>query len=286
MDDIKIKRLMSAAEFDQAVELQKTYWGEDAVNLVPAHMFHSLTRHGGHLLGAYAEGKLVGFVMGFIGVDTHCESQYTTPAAPRLLIMSKRMSVLPGYRGKNIGFRLKLAQRDIALKLGIDLVTWTFDPLLAPNAHLNLRKLGGISRRFSVNYFGWRGSNTFKADRLTLQLWVNDSRVRACADGITEDRTLRQYLDDNTPVVNLARAGDCWLEPADSAQQCTASCFLVEIPSNIEELEQEAPDLALRWRQHIRALFPQVMTPGIVVSDFVQGALDGRRRTFYVLTRD
>lgn len=286
MEGITIKRLLSVDEFDQAVELQKTYWGADAGNLVPGHMFHSLTRHGGHLLGAYSDGQLVGFVMGFIGVDTHCESQFASPAASRLLIMSKRMLVLPGRRGKNIGFRLKLAQRDIALKLGIDLVTWTFDPLLAPNAHLNLRKLGGLARKFSVNYFGWRGSNTLKADRLTLQLWVNHRRVRACAEGVSDDPTLREYLDDNTPVVNLAQAGGRWLEPANSTGQCTASRCLIEIPSNIEELEREAPDLAVRWRQHIRELFPRVMAPATVVSDFVQGELDGRRRTFYVLMRD
>lgn len=286
MNSIMIKRLMSADEFDQAVALQKTYWGFDAGNLVHGHMFHSLTRHGGHLLGAYANDQLVGFVMGFIGVDTHCESRLSSPAASRLLIMSKRMLVLPGHRGKNIGFRLKLAQRDIALKLGIDLVTWTFDPLLAPNAHLNLRKLGGLARRFSVNYFGWRQSNTLKADRLTLQLWVNDRRVRACADGVSEGKTLRQYLDDNTPVLNLARASDRWIEPADETLPFAATGCLIEIPSNIEELEREAPVLARRWREHIRELFPQVMRPGTVVTDFVQGELEGRRRAFYVLMRN
>lgn len=286
MEDITIKRLLSVDEFDQAVELQKTYWGADAGNLVPGHMFHSLTRHGGHLLGAYADGRLVGFVMGFLGVDTHCESQYASPAASRLLILSKRMLVLPGHRGKNIGFRLKLAQRDIALELGIELVTWTFDPLLAPNGHLNLRKLGGLARKFSVNYFGWRGANTLKADRLTLQLWVNHPRARACAEGVSNGRPLQEYLDDNTPVVNLARADGRWLAPTDASGQATAPCCLIEIPSNIEAMEREAPDLALRWREHIRELFPQVMTPAAVVSDFVQGELDGRRRTFYVLMRD
>ena len=259
MDKITIRRLMSADDFDQAVELQKIYWGADAGNLVPGHMFHSLTRHGGHLLGACADDQLVGFVMGFIGVDTHCEAQYNAQAASRLLIMSKRMLVLPGYRGKNIGFRLKLAQRDIALKMGIDLVTWTFDPLLAPNAHLNLRKLGGLARRFSVNYFGWREANTLKADRLTLQLWVNDRRVRDCVDGVQGGKTLRQCLDEDMPVVNLARAGDRWLEPAEATQPDAASNCLIEIPSNIEEMERESPQLATHWREHIR----EAVSPGL-----------------------
>ena len=285
MDNISIKRLMNSDDFDQAVELQKTYWGADASNLVPRHMLHSLSHHGGHILAAYFNDQLIGFVMGFIGIDTHCDLPGDPSAASRLLIMSKRMLVLPGHRGKNIGFRLKLAQRDIALKLGIELVTWTFDPLLAPNAHLNLRKLGGVARRFEVNYFGWSEPDTLKADRLILQLRVNDRRVRACADGVANIKTLRQYLDNRSPVINLANAAGRWLEPATSVQRAAAPCRLLEIPSNIEEMEREAPDLAARWRRHIRELFPRAMAPGIVVSDFVQGELEGRRRTFFVLMR-
>lgn len=277
---------MNADEFDQAVALQKTYWGAEASNLVPQHMLHSLSRFGGHLLGAYHDDHLIGFVMGFIGIDSHGDLSGKAPAASRLLIMSKRMLVLPGRRGKNIGFRLKLAQRDIALRLGIKLVTWTFDPLLAANAHLNLRKLGGVARRFEVNYFGWSEADSLKADRLILQLWVNDPRVQTCAKGVTDGSTLRQVLEDKTPVVNLGNAAGRWIEPANSLRHSGAKTCLLEIPSNIEELECAAPDLAVRWRQHIRELFPRMTEARYCVTDFVQGELEARKRTFYVLMRD
>jgi len=65
MSNIAIKRLLTAQEFNQAVELQKDYWGNDASNLVPRHVLHTICHHGGHLLGAYLGSQLVGFVMGF-----------------------------------------------------------------------------------------------------------------------------------------------------------------------------------------------------------------------------
>jgi predicted GNAT superfamily acetyltransferase len=71
-----------------------------------------------------------------------------------LQLFSKRMVVLPEYRGQGIGYRLKLAQRDFAIEQGIRLVVWTFDPMLAPNAHLNIRKLGVVCHTYYENYYG------------------------------------------------------------------------------------------------------------------------------------
>ena len=153
MNAIRIERLLTTAQHDQAVELQKHYWGADASNLVPRHMLFSISHFGGHILGAYDGKELVGFVIGFVGTDIDVDDRDARPAMANLLIMSKRMLVLPAYRGQNIGYRLKMAQRDIAMKQAIRLVTWTVDPLLAANAHLNIRKLGAVIQRFSANYF-------------------------------------------------------------------------------------------------------------------------------------
>jgi len=81
--------------------------------------------------------------------DIEIEAPDARPAMANLLIMSKRMVVRPEYRGRNIGFRLKMAQRDLALKQAIRLVTWTVDPLLAANAHFNIRKLGAVVQRYA-----------------------------------------------------------------------------------------------------------------------------------------
>ena len=90
MTEICIRRLLIAAEHEQAVEVQKSYWGKDAGNLVPRHVLHSISVYGGHVLGAYDGQKLIGFVMGFIGTDIDVDDRDARPAMANLLIMSKR----------------------------------------------------------------------------------------------------------------------------------------------------------------------------------------------------
>ena len=284
MYEITIKGLKTASEYDQAVELQKIYWGDCAETLVPTHMLQSLCDHGGHVLGARHQGRLVGFVMGFIGTDIDWEDADARPARENLLIMSKRMVVLPQYRGQNIGFRLKMAQREVALKQGIRRVTWTFDPLLSTNAHLNIRKLGGVIRRYKVNYFGLTQQKSLRADRLTVEWRVTGHRVKERARGGPGKLTLQQYLDRNALMVNPADVSGQWILPAAVTHAPDSAFALVEIPSDIRELEARQPKLAETWRDHIRVVFPQVLDAGYAVRDFVRDDFEGRNRSFYVLS--
>ncbi len=285
MKDIDIRRLLSAAEHDQAVELQKTYWGEDAGDLVPRHMLHSIAHFGGHALGAYDGDKLAGLVLGFIGADIDVDSPDARPAMANLLIMSKRMVVLPEYRGQNIGFRLKMAQRDLALKQAIRLVTWTVDPLLAANAHLNIRKLGGVIQRYEVNYFGLDERNSLRSDRLVVDWWVTQRRVIERAKGGGSALTLQQYFDVNAPIVNRAERSRNWLRPRGMTDAPGSTFALVEIPGDFRALEAADRMLADDWRYHIRDVFPRMLAAGYIVTDFVSGAFEGGRRSFYLLSR-
>lgn len=285
MDSIKITRLMSTAQHQQAVELQKHYWGDDASNLVPRHMLFSISHYGGHVLGAYDGHELVGFVIGFIGADIDVDDENARPAMANLLIMSKRMLVLPGYRGRNIGYRLKMAQRDIALKQAIRLVTWTVDPLLAANAHLNIRKLGAVIQRFSANYFGLEEKDGLRADRLIVDWWVSHRRVAERAAGRGSKLTLRQYLDVRAPIVNRADASGDWLRPRPMTAAPGSSFALVEIPADFRELEAAHRSLADQWRYHIRAVFSRMLSADFIVTDFVSDMFEGRKRAFYLLSR-
>jgi predicted GNAT superfamily acetyltransferase len=58
-----------------------------------------------------------------------------------------------------VGFALKLAQRAMSLDQGIQVVRWTFDPLVARNAHFNLSKLGAHCDRFRRNFYGEMGDS-------------------------------------------------------------------------------------------------------------------------------
>ena len=285
MTDIQIRRLLIAAEHEQAVELQKTYWGKDAGNLVARHMLHSIAHNGGHVLGAYDGEKLVGFVLGFIGTDIDVEDREPRPAMANLLIMSKRMVVLPQYRGQNIGFRLKMAQRDFAMKQAIRLVTWTVDPLLAPNAHLNIRKLGSVIQRYAVNYFGLEEADSLRSDRLVVEWWVTQRRVKERTRGAGGNLSLRKYFDVNAPIVNRADAGGSWLRPRGMTDVPGSTFALVEIPGDFPELETADRVLADEWRYHIRDVFPPMFAAGYIVTDFVSDEYEGRQRSFYLLSR-
>ena len=284
MDEIRIERLLQREQHDQAVELQKNYWGDDAGNLVPRHMLHSIAHYGGHIIGAYHGQQLVGFVMGFIGADIDIDHQDARPAMANLLIMSKRMLVLPQFRGRNIGFRLKMAQRDIALKQAIRLVTWTVDPMLSANAHLNIRKLGGVIQRFSANYFGLDEPDSLRADRLFVDWWVTHRRVKERARGKGSKLTLRQYFDVNAPIVNRAKTKGPWLQPRSMTDVPNSTFALVEIPADFRQFEVSERGLADDWRYHIRDVFSRMFAAGYIVTDFVSDHYDGRRRSFYLLS--
>ena len=284
MDGIVIKRLLANEQHQQAVDLQKHYWGDEASNLVPAHMLHSLAHYGGHIIGAYDGERLVGFVMGFIGTDSDIDDAHARPAMANLLIMSKRMLVLPEYRGRNIGFRLKMAQRDIAMKQAIRLVTWTFDPMLAANAHLNIRKLGGVIQRFAAEHISLSGQDGLRGDRLFVDWWVTQRRVKQRAQGQGSRLTLEQYFDVSAPIVNRAQFAGPWLRPGRMTQPPRSSFALLEIPLDFRALEAAERALADDWRYHIREVFSKIFAAGFIATDFVSGDFDGCRRAFYLLS--
>ncbi len=284
MVDIVIKPLRQLAEMKAAVDLQKVYWGEDAEGLVPAHMLFSLAEHGGHVLGAFDGSHMVGILIGFIGTS---EENETRPAMANLQIVSKRMVVLPEYRSHGLGYRLKLAQRDLALKQGIRLVTWTFDPLLAANAHLNIRKLGVVCHDYLVDYYGTEDSpglaSLGSSDRLLAEWWVTSRRVEERIEGQRPPLDLRHYLDAHTTILNPTQLGD-FLVPPGTTLTPSSALALVEIPLNSAEMQKSVPALAQTWRQHTRELLRQRLVGGDSITDFVRGYYEGRERAFYVLS--
>lgn len=284
MGEIVIKALRHFEDMQPAVELQKIYWGDDAEALVPAHMLYSLAAHGGHVLAAFDGSHIVGVLIGFLGTS---EENETRPAMANLQLVSKRMVVLPEYRSHGIGYRLKLAQRDLAIKQGIRLVTWTFDPLLAPNAHLNVRKLGVVCHDYLVNTYGTEDSpglaSQGTSDRLLAEWWVTNRRVEERLNGQRSPLTLRHYLDAGTTILNPTQPAP-FMQPPDQLDAPKSSLALVEIPLNTPQMLQEAPQLVLRWRMHIREVFQRRFGAGDSITDFVRENYAGRDRAFYVLS--
>ncbi len=286
MATIEIRSLRALDDLRPMVDLQRVYWGDDLESVIPAHMLFSLANHGGHVLGAFDEGKPVGMLVGFLGTNMKDPNR---PAMANLEMFSKRMVVLPEYRGQGLGFRLKLAQREIAVNKGVRLVVWTFDPVLALNAHLNVRKLGAVCSTFYENYYGTSGEGglaTFgMSDRLLAEWWVTNRRVEERLSGSRKDLGLNQYLDANTPILNPSSLSDDGiLLPAEQVATPEGALALLEIPTRYPTLEANNPQLGQAWRLHVRLAFRQVISRGFVVTDFLTEEYEKRERSFYLLS--
>lgn len=287
METIQIRSLSTLEEMRVAVELQRVFWGDDLESVIPAHMLLSLANYGGHVLAALDGEKMVGVLVGFIGTST---KETNRPAMANLQLVSKRMVVLPAYRNRGIAYRLKLAQRDIAIQQGIRLVTWTYDPLIAVNAYLNIHKLGGVSHIYYENYYGTEdeGGLTIAgaSDRLFVEWWVTNRRVKERISGKRGDLALKQYLEANTRILNPTSAetnGTPW--PPERTSTVAGALVLVEIPLDYLGIARTDTVLAQEWRAHTRELFNRLLTKGYLVTDFLRENYEGRDRAFYVFSQ-
>jgi predicted GNAT superfamily acetyltransferase len=166
--EIEVRHCKSLDEFKECVRLERLTWGEQLT--VPAAIFVVAEHAGGQILGAFDGGKLVGFTLGLAGLrqDQH-------------FIHSHMTAVLPEYQNRGVGRRLKLYQRQDALKRGIPLVEWTFDPLELKNARFNLVRLGAVVRRYIPDCYGVTESPLhagLPTDRLVAEWWLDCERVK------------------------------------------------------------------------------------------------------------
>jgi len=137
---VTLRPLSTVADAHSIDRVIEATWGGQ-------HLDHEIIRalaiSGNAPWGASADEELVGYVLGWAGVD-----------AGGLHVHSHMLAALPDRRHKGVGYALKLAQRAQALEEGIHVVRWTFDPLVARNAWFNLGKLGAIADRFERDFYG------------------------------------------------------------------------------------------------------------------------------------
>jgi chorismate synthase len=282
MNRIEIKPLTKLDAMHTAVELQKVFWGHDLESIVPAHMLYSLARHGGHVLAAFDGERMVGVLIDFLGTNHEGHLQ----------LVSKRMVVLPDYRGQGIGYQLKCTQRRLALLRGLDLVTWTFDPLMALNAHLNIHKLGAVSRIYFENYYGTGGAGNLAtlgySDRLLAEWWVGSPHAEGHLNDESREAVLSVYLNSQVPIANESLDSDehDFPIPPDDIQWPQQSLILLEIPLDYPSMVVDESDLAIRWRLHTRELFQRLFAERYVMGGFIHTPYHGRERGFYVLSND
>jgi len=136
-----IREVRGIDELHAVEDMQIEVWGVSEREIVSALTLIPVVAVGGILLGAFEDGKLAGFVFGFPGFE-----------GEERIIHSDMLAVSKSYRDRGLGRALKLAQRDRALAMGVDKITWTFDPMQGKNAHLNFG-LGVIADKYLRDFY-------------------------------------------------------------------------------------------------------------------------------------
>ena len=282
VDDRKfyIREAETEAEFHEIEEIQKEVWGFSDLDIVPSATLIATQWAGGMALGAFEGERMIGFAYGF---PAHEQGQ--------LSIHSHMLAVRAEYRNLQIGFLLKLAQRARALEMGVTEITWTFDPLQSLNAHLNFAKLGVISRRYIVNFYGEMSSSPLHQGFGTDRLWVSwlletekvKQRIERMEKGLKSGPDSKDMLINETPLL-VEREGD---HPrlADLSKPLSDDLYLIEIPYDATALKQRDPDTAIAWREATRAAFLKAIDAGFMVKDFLKRDDKVTPRWFYLLSR-
>jgi predicted GNAT superfamily acetyltransferase len=278
-----IRFLKSPDEMAAVESLQRLVWPGSETDVIPAHMLLAVVHNGGLLLGAFVNDEIVGAVFGFPGF-------YDTPDGPRLKHHSHILAVHPDWRSRGVGFALKRAQWQMVRHQGIDRITWTYDPLLSRNAHLNIARLGTVCNTYFRSEYGEMrdGLNAgLPSDRFQVDWWVLTKRVeRRLSRRARPDLTLAHYRTADALILEARRDRQPALStvegprPPEHIPSLTGALLLVEIPDDFLALKESDLTLARDWRFYGREIFETAFAAGYLVTDFVHDA----GRSFYVLT--
>jgi predicted GNAT superfamily acetyltransferase len=295
---IVIRDLNSIDELSQLREVEKQVWGMADNDTLPLTLAIASKAAGNIFVGAFDQDKervkekekdkdrvksktsnnerLVGFAFGFLGR----EHGQTT-------LHSHMLAVLDAYRHLDVGSRLKQAQRERALAMGVKEMTWTYDPLQSRNAHFNFAKLGVISDTYKVDFYGPETSSILHrngTDRLWVRWLLNSRRVR---DRLAGKNHRVETLDALKLLAPLVRFDPTNGKPARAnlAESLGRQRVSIEIPGDILEVERGDMALAREWREATRWAFRESVKAGFVVTEFCRSIRGQQGPGAYLLQR-
>ena len=273
---LEIRPLRTTDELLACVELQRATWGDTFSDLVPASILKVSQRVGGVAAGAFdGDGRLLGFVFGLTGVERG-----------RVVHWSDMLAVREDARDLGLGRMLKEYQRDVVRSMGGTVIYWTYDPLVARNAHLNFNKLGVWIAEYVEEMYGDTDSELHRGlgtDRFVVAWPVarHESEAHAVASrrlGTDKSDALRL-----APLLNPDLA-DGTVPDLSVVQKTRPQYVRVVIPRDIFAVQTHSLDAAGRWRHSTRRAFQWGLARGYSVRGVY--ADDGGAWSYYVLTSD
>ena len=223
--NISIRPLTSLPDQDLGRMIFDHTWAMDAGTEITPNLLQAMIHSGAYLSGAFIDGNCVGAAFAF-------------PATTGGLHLHSHMTaVIDKFRDKGIGHALKIDQYKWAKQNNYKEITWTFDPLVARNAKLNILKLGVDISAYYPNFYG----------DMPDELNAGDESDRVMA-------SLKVVGDAPTPRTAISA-------PDKSA-------VLISIPSDIVSIRVEDIAENLRWRRSVRDEFVSVLARGGKVVGF------------------
>jgi predicted GNAT superfamily acetyltransferase len=274
---IEIRPVKTEDEYHAVERLQREIWGAQDIEIVAFEILMTAHKNGGVTLGAFdvveGEERMVGFVFGFVGLT----------AEGRVKHCSQIAGAIPGYRDRGVGYALKLKQREIVLAQGIDLITWTFDPLESRNARFNFHKLGVTCDVYLRNLYGAMRDKLnagLPSDRFQVDWRIASPRVESRLRGEAGAPSASALMAEGVPLVNPPVTGEP-LRPS-AAEAPEEGRILIQIPSDFQSLKAADRNLALEWRLHTRALFEGAFAKGYEATDLLAEG----ERSYYLLEQN
>lgn len=261
---VRLRALASADEYRAAVALQLDTWGEESADIVPASLMQVAGHIGGLAVGAFSDdGVLLGFAFSLQGLRDGERVHW-----------SHMLAVHRDARGAGIGRRIKEWQRDELARRGVKRLFWTFDPLQARNAHLNLNRLGVQVLEYVVNMYGSSASRLhhgMETDRLIVS-WPTD--------GHTTGHSIAVAAEPLPILTPFPRPGDQRFDVG--AATAVPAIALIEIPAELDDVATRSPSTAAVWRAATRQHFQWALSHQCAISGLRRDPV--ATRAFYVIT--
>jgi len=259
---MEIRPITSQEELLKVVAVERAAWGfEDHLESTPPHIMQATNKTGGFVLGAFEEEQLLGFCYTIAAFDQDLKAYHHMHS----------LGVIPEARSLHPGHAILLAHQQASLQMGIDKITWTFDPLEARNANLYMRKIGAVVETpYIANMYGnvLGGINAgIAADRLIATWYLKEA---------TQFQNASVTLEELQATYSI-------FHYSDDKQTIPTTSFLVEIPVNFQGIKLADMQRAKQIRLRVRAVMTECLSKQRKLIKFFSVWEGENRRNFYLV---
>ncbi|NJM53205.1 MAG: GNAT family N-acetyltransferase [Blastocatellia bacterium] len=234
--EINIRECTTFEELSACVQLQRDVFALPEIEISPVRHLIVTKNAGGFSLGAFAENKLIGFVLS-VPAFLYGEKAY----------YSHMTAVSQDFQSYGVGTKLKWAQRERALLDGVKFIKWTFQGVLARNAFFNLEKLGAIIKHYEPNFYGTDYSTSH----------ATEGKL-----GLDSDRVFAEWHLESLKVKALAK-GAKYVETAEAKRT-------IEIPNDWNDLVKNDLAQAIAEQTRIKNEFQNAFAEDLICRSFLR----------------